>query len=140
MFRKILVGVDGSEAAHHALCSALGLARLAQARVHVVSVEERLHAYVGTTEEINAEVDYQNSYFAEVQRRAREMAEAQGIQLDATIVRGHAAEVLVTHARTGGFDLVVIGHTGHSRLHNLFLGSTTDRVVRHAHCPVLVVR
>jgi nucleotide-binding universal stress UspA family protein len=35
---------------------------------------------------------------------------------------------------------VVLGHTGHSRLHHLFLGSTADRVVERAHCAVLVVR
>jgi nucleotide-binding universal stress UspA family protein len=33
-----------------------------------------------------------------------------------------------------------VGHTGHSRLHSLFLGSTADRVVEHATCTVLVVR
>jgi nucleotide-binding universal stress UspA family protein len=37
-------------------------------------------------------------------------------------------------------SLIVLGHTGHSRLHNIFLGSTADRVVERAHCPVLVVR
>jgi nucleotide-binding universal stress UspA family protein len=39
-----------------------------------------------------------------------------------------------------GCDLIVIGSHGHGRLRRLFRGSLTDEVVRHAHCPVLVVK
>ena len=39
-----------------------------------------------------------------------------------------------------GSDLVVIGSHGHGRLRRFFRGSLTDEVVRHAHCPVLVVK
>jgi nucleotide-binding universal stress UspA family protein len=140
VFRKILVGLDGSDAAYHALTRALELARLVAGEVHVLSVQERLPAYASTVGEIDAEVEYQNTYYADVQAKAREQARVAGVPLSGAVQAGHPAELLVREAREGAFDLVVIGHTGHSRLHNLFLGSTADRVVEHAPCPVLVVR
>jgi nucleotide-binding universal stress UspA family protein len=140
MYQKILVGLDGSEAANHALTHALRIATLMQAQVCAVSVEERLPAYAATVAEMAEEEEYEHSYFAGVQNAARRLAAGQGIALSSKIVPGHAAQVLVEVARTGSYDLIVIGHTGHSRLHNLFMGSTADRVVESATCPVLVVR
>jgi nucleotide-binding universal stress UspA family protein len=140
MLRRILVGLDGSQAAQHALTRALELARLARATVHLLSVPERLRAYVGTAEEIEQEAEYHAAHFTQLQERARDQAQAMGVQVEAEIAPGQAAELLVCRAREGRFDLLVVGHTEHSRLHHLLLGSTAQRVVKHAHCPVLVVR
>ena len=52
---------------------------------------------------------------------------------------GHAAELLVRVADDGKFDLVVIGRRGHSRVKHWLIGSTTDRIVDHAACAVLIV-
>jgi nucleotide-binding universal stress UspA family protein len=47
---------------------------------------------------------------------------------------------IVTAAKMGGADLIVISTHGYTGLKHAFLGSTAERVVRHAECPVLVVR
>jgi nucleotide-binding universal stress UspA family protein len=140
MFRKILVGLDGSEAARHALASACRLAKLAGATVHALSVEEHLPAYAATVGEVQDAQRFENQYFHEIHVAASSLAAQHEVPLTHEIVPGHAAQVLIRTAREGGFDLIVLGHTGHSRLHNLFLGSTADRVVEHAACTVLVVR
>jgi nucleotide-binding universal stress UspA family protein len=140
MFARILVGLDGSEAAQHALVTALDLAGLCGAEVHAVSVEERLPAYAGTVGEIEDEEHFAHEYFDAVIARARLTAAERGIPFDSSIVPGHAAQVLARLARELGCDLIVVGHTGHSRLHHLFLGSTADRVVELANCHVLVAR
>jgi nucleotide-binding universal stress UspA family protein len=140
MFRKILVGLDGSDAAEHALKTAFQLARLAGSAVHVVSVEERLPAYAATVGEVDGESEFRSEYFREPHDWVRRAAANAGVPVETSIVPGHASQTLVHQAEAGGSDLIVIGHTGHSRLHKVFLGSTADRVVAHAHCPVLVVR
>jgi nucleotide-binding universal stress UspA family protein len=140
MFARILVGLDGSEAAHHALAMALDLAALCGAEVHAASIEERLPAYAATVGEVEDEEGFAHDYFQEIQDRARRIAAERGVPFDGSIMPGHAAQALTRLAREGGFDLIVVGHTGHSRLHHLFLGSTADRVVEGASCPVLVVR
>ena len=140
MFTRILVGLDGSEAAQRALERALDLAALYGAELLVVSVEEKLPAYAATVGEVQEEERYEHRYFRQLQHEARRQAEDRGVTVRLEVVPGHPAQVLARLATERGCDLVVLGHTGHSRLHHLFLGSTADRVVERAHCAVLVVR
>ena len=44
------------------------------------------------------------------------------------------------HADEGGYDLIIVGHSGHSELWGRLLGDTADRIADHAHCSVLVVK
>jgi nucleotide-binding universal stress UspA family protein len=140
MFKHILVGLDGSDGARRALERTLALARLTGARVTALSVEERLPAYAATVGEVQDEQRFENQYFRQVQAAADAAAAAAGVPISHEVSPGHAAQLLVRRAGELGCDLIVLGHTGHSRIHNLFLGSTADRVVEHASCAVLVVR
>jgi nucleotide-binding universal stress UspA family protein len=140
MFRTILVGLDGSAAAQHALVRALDLAALCGAELHILSVEERLPAYAATVGEVQVEEQFEHGYFRRIQHEARRLAGERGVPVHLEIVPGHAAQVIARLAVDHQIDLIVVGHTGHSRLHHLFLGSTADRVVEGASCPVLVVR
>lgn len=140
MYRNILVGLDGSDAGNHALELALELAKLSDGSVHVVSVEEHLPAYAATVGEVDDEDRYESEYFQRLHADVTRAANERQVPITAEIQRGHAAETLVRAAQLSHADILIIGHTGHSRLHNLFLGSTADRVVEHAPCPVLVAR
>ena len=140
MYRRILVALDGSEAARKALQAALVLARTHGARLHALGVEERLHRYAATVGEVEEAKEEQNSFFAQVMDWAQRLAAEQGVPLTTEVRTGHAAQQIVRTAREGGFDLIVLGAKGHSRIHDFLLGSTTDRVIDHAPCSVLVVR
>ena len=140
MFRNIVVGLDGSDAARRALDKALDLASLTGGAIHIVSVEEHIPAYAATVGEVDDEVDFENDYFRQVHAEATKLAAARKMILSFDVVRGHAADQLVRVATARHADLLVMGHKGHSKLHHFLLGSTADRVVEHAPCPVLVVR
>ncbi|HEY7029187.1 MAG TPA: universal stress protein [Gemmatimonadales bacterium] len=140
MFRRILVGLDGSEGGRHALEMAADLATLCKAELLVVSIEEKLPAYAATVGEVEDEERHEHRYFRQIQHEARRLIEPRGIPLHMEVVPGHPALALARLASERDCDLIVLGHTGHSRLHHLFLGSTADRVVERAHCAVLVVR
>lgn len=60
-------------------------------------------------------------------------------ELQVSIARGNPAEQIVSAAANQGADLIVVGGRRRSFLKASVLGSTTERVVRHAHCPVLTV-
>ena len=59
---------------------------------------------------------------------------------DTVITTGNAGEEIVFQARDGGFDHIIMGSSGHSEIRELLLGSVSQYVLHHAHCPVTVVR
>jgi len=141
MFRKILVGFDGSEGSWNALRAAFALAQgTSGAEIVAVSVEERLPRMPEVIDELAEEKGRQNAVFAGLHEEAQAAASEAGVRLECTTVAGHAAQAIAKLASEGGFDLVAIGHSGHSGVWGMFLGSTADKVVRHAPCSVLVVR
>jgi nucleotide-binding universal stress UspA family protein len=56
------------------------------------------------------------------------------------LLSGHPVTTIVEFVRSTNFDLLVVGFMGHSALYNRIIGSTTDRLVDHAPCAVLVVK
>lgn len=58
----------------------------------------------------------------------------------ATLLFGEPYRELIKHAKENGIDMIVLGVRGHTLWEQLMVGSTTDRVIREAPCPVLAVR
>jgi nucleotide-binding universal stress UspA family protein len=73
-----------------------------------------------------------------LEREARAL-EAAGIPCRKEMIEGYPAEILAEHARALGADLIVTGSVGRTGLAHLLIGSTAERIVTIAHCPVLVV-
>jgi len=134
MFRHILVGLDGSEASRRALSEALSLAAQSGGEVWALSVEERLPIYAASVGEVDETKREMDAYFQKLHESAQAGARAMNVRLHTVIVAGNAAEMLVRHARDGGFDLVILG--GKSR----GIGGTADKVVEQAPCSVLILR
>ena len=63
-----------------------------------------------------------------------------GVELKSEIRAGHAACTIVDFTKEGGFDLVVLGSSGHSKVWVMFLGTTAEKVSLHIPCTVLIVR
>jgi nucleotide-binding universal stress UspA family protein len=86
--------------------------------------------------------------YEEHEREARQLLEAQvekmkaagGTVTQAHLRLGRADEEVVVLAEELGVDLIVMGSRGSGGVKRALLGSVSDSVVRHAHCPVLVVR
>jgi nucleotide-binding universal stress UspA family protein len=141
VFRKIVVGFDGSEGSWKALRLALALAKLQSgSEVWALSVEERLPHMPEIIDEFSEEKERQNAIFESLHREALGVAEREGVELKVETVAGHAAQAIVRFAEQGDFDLLVIGHSGRSGVWGTFLGSTAEKIVRHAKCSVLVAR
>ena len=138
-FTRILVAIDGSEGSEHAFEKALELAGVTGATLLALAVEGPLPAYaatVGEVEEVKREKDI---FFTRLLASVRGRADEAGIPMEVELRVGHAAELIVHHARERHADLVVLGHRGHF-LRDRMLGSTADRVAEHADCPVMIVR
>jgi nucleotide-binding universal stress UspA family protein len=75
------------------------------------------------------------SSFAPLRERARQKE----IELETDIVLGHPAEQIIHKADTIQASLIVMGKRSHTILHRWMLGSNSERVLRYAHCPVMIV-
>jgi len=139
MYKRIAVGVDGSEGSRRGLEAAIELGRVAKAELFLVSIEE-IPRYPGAVDEVNGEQRAAARFFHKVQKEAAAQVTGAGLVAHCEIRAGHAAQALPHYALEIGADLLIIGHSGHSGIWGRLLGTTADKVVEHAPCSVLVVR
>ena len=143
--RSILLPTDFSECAACALSYATSLARQFKASiicVHVVEPVVPTVGYTGITEPLPiADISDQleNSATRELPKIA-ECEECAGLEIEDVIAHGDAAAEIVRVAREREVDLIVIASHGRTGLGRILFGSTAEEVVRHAPCPVLVVK
>jgi len=140
MFQKILLAYDGSSGARRALDVALELVKVAHAELWALAVEERLPHYSATIDEMEEEKEFANHFYQEKLSIAYLHALKAGVELKSEIRAGHAARTIIDFTREKGFDLVVLGSSGHSKVWAMFLGTTAEKVSRHVPCTVLLVR
>jgi nucleotide-binding universal stress UspA family protein len=139
MYRKIIVANDGSPGALKALAAAIETAKRDGAAFHMVTVEE-LPRFPATIDEVEEEKAEANHRLVPVIESARAQAQAAGIAIETHLVPGHPVHAIVALINEQQFDLLVVGFTGHTRLYEQLIGSTTERLVRLAPCAVLVVK
>lgn len=77
---------------------------------------------------------------AEAELRTLADEQAKGVNVRTVVRRGYPAAEIVEMADEEKFDLIVMATHGHSGLEHALLGSITEKVLRKAHCPVLVAR
>jgi nucleotide-binding universal stress UspA family protein len=140
MFEKILVAHDGSDGAQKAFDAAVELASRLRASLHMISVEEDLPRYAETMLEVDDEKEAEDTYFGQLAAQAKRRAALHSVPLECSIVPGHEVKAIVDFAAQGGFDLLVVGFTGHSAAYEHLWGGTSHDLSRMAHCSVLVVK
>ncbi|MGA2656236.1 MAG: universal stress protein [Verrucomicrobiota bacterium] len=140
MFRKILVGYDGSKGGRAALERAAALAREGGGQLTALWVRQPLPRHADLPGEPEGEAEAAREYFEERKGEVQEAAKRLGLTIACESRSGHAAKVMVTFAMDGGYDLIVVGHSDHSELWGRLLGDTADRISDHAHCSVLIVK
>lgn len=140
LYQKILVAYDGSPGSQCALKAAIKLADQSDAELHCISVEEKLPYYAATLGEVKEAKAERDAYFEKLIQEARKMAWDYGIELHSKVVPGHEVETIITVAREGKFDLLVVGFVGHSNVFGRVMGSTTQNLSRLSPCSVLIVK
>ena len=140
MYRKILLAYDGSEGAKKGLEAGINLVKLHQAELRALAVQAKPARFAGTMDEVMEEKDFGYQHYEQVLGEARARAQEAGIELKTEIRIGHPAKTIVEVAKEGKFDVILVGHSGLSEVWARFLGTTAEKVSRHAPCSVLIVR
>ena len=122
MYRKILVGTDGSTTAAKAVDRAVDVARASGATLTIFSAAKRDKGEQVVT--------------AEADRHA-----GAGVDIDTKVVDGEPVGALIDAARDGGYDLLVMGNRGMTGVTRfLRLGSVPNKVSHHLPCSLLIVK
>ena len=142
MYRSILVPLDGSAAAEHALPMALGLARRFEAALKIVHVHAPVWGANGEGGIYDALVDRElreemQAYLDGVIQR---LSEATKVALSSALLDGLVAGAINRHAMESGVDLIVMTTQGRGPVARFWLGSVADRLVRQSTIPILFVR
>ncbi|MEO0913851.1 MAG: universal stress protein, partial [Pseudomonadota bacterium] len=72
--------------------------------------------------------------------KARATLSAAGHEATIEVVPGEPTAVITDAVEEGGYDLLVMGAYGHSRIRNLFIGSTTSEMMRSCKIPICLFR
>jgi nucleotide-binding universal stress UspA family protein len=140
---RILLATDGSKEAQLAATTAADLAQRANSELHVVTVGPDYPLY-----ELPEHPAGFEDVLRENRREAKEVLEQQvkrieesgGAVKETHLREGRADEEIVIVAEELGAGLIVMGSRGRGGIRRALLGSVSDAVVRHAHCPVTIVR
>ena len=145
---RILVATDGSEEAKLALTTAADLAKGTNSELHIAYVFPTAvqRPFPNPITARPAEILEQE--LEEAMRQAQsfldrevEQVKGEGVTVaDSHLVRGRPDRELVHLSEELGAGLIVMGSRGLGGVRRALMGSISDSVVRHAHCPVLVVR
>jgi len=140
MFERILLAVDGSEHGYKAARTAADLARtMSSEKLRIVVAFDKIPPFLGEPN-LQRAIDSRLAEAQEILQKAVEIVGETPAEVHTELIEGDAAEAIIEVARTRNSSVIVIGSRGLGRLAGLVLGSTSQKVVSHAPCPVLIVR
>ena len=137
-FRRLLVGYDGSSQSKKAFDVALSFAQCVYSRLLIFAVARPPEP--STSVELEAVLDDAREHYEADFQKLLKQVEGTEIEVETAIAVGHPAEQIIHRAETDHIDLIILGHRGTSVFAKLILGSISERVLRYAHCPVMIVR
>lgn len=141
--KKILYPTDFSDPSLEALRYAISFAREYHAKLIVMHVvNEKVFSEGLSLPRIISQETAEQEMTAEAERRLRGIIPAEareGLDWSMVTLRGNPFLEIIRYAHDESVDLIVIGTHGHSGVEQIFFGSTAEKVVRKAPCPVLTV-
>jgi nucleotide-binding universal stress UspA family protein len=142
---KILVAIDGSEHADHALGFALDLACKYSAKLLLLTVVPPVFLpmpalnFMKSQAISDASAELEASFKAALMRAEEKAKKQSNVNVFTRLEHGNADEVIIETAKAGNFDVIVVGSRGLGR-RDFALGSVSSRVAENACCPVLIVK
>lgn len=138
VFAKILVGYDGSPQAEKAVHLAFSMAKAMDSKVLLFAVARPPEP--ATSVEVEAVLDDAREHYEQAFQKLLQAGRESSIDMETEVAVGHPAEQIIHKAEMMKADLVILGRRGTSLFEKWILGSVSERVLRYAHCPVMVIR
>lgn len=136
--KKILVPTDFSRHADNALSFAIGIANRFGSQItlfHTFKVRKTASMLVSIDRYVKGDAD--DELQACLERNKAQLLN--GATMEGLVVKADAVDAIADKADKQGYDLIVMGTQGASGLAEVFMGSTTNGVIRHSKTPVLAI-
>lgn len=145
MFKRIVVGTDGSETAAEAVRQAVELAKLTGATLSLVSAYQPASVRRVQAEQAEAPADVQYEIGPRedvnlILDAAAADAKQEGLEVQTHPVEADPADAILNVAEETKADLIVVGNKGMTGARRYLLGSVPNNVSHHAPCSVMIVR
>lgn len=142
-FRRILVGCDFSEDSEAAFKCSLNMAQEFESELHLVHVVEPTAYKEHSGFPAGPDEPLDKSFHDLIREKLKAMVPEEAMNwckgVEAAVLVGKPYAELIRYSDDHDIDLVALGVRGHGMVESLLVGSTTDRVVRRAPCPVVSV-
>lgn len=139
---RILVAIDFSEYTDDVISKAVALTKALQGRLRILHVNDSAPYSYAPKKEIPVEPMPQNvnapmeaNQLEAIQTRLSK----EPLEADYKVMEGPAADNILTAAREFAADFIVIGAHEHGRIFHCLFDDTTESLIRHAPCPIMVV-
>jgi nucleotide-binding universal stress UspA family protein len=145
VFKRIVVGTDGSETAAEAVRQAIDLAKLSGASLSIISAFQPVskRRTLAEAEGAPADIQYEIGPREDVNLvldDAAAKARGEGIEVQTHPVEADPADAILNVAEQVDADLIVVGNKGMTGARRYLLGSVPNNVSHHAPCSVIIVR
>ena len=137
-FEKILVPIDGGDHSEAAVRAAIGLCGCQNGAVTLLHCHDRIPNLIGGEAREDLEVELLEDDAAVLKPYA-EMLEQAGLSPRLLARGGDPGELIAREADQGGYDVIVMGTQGHTRIGGFLHGSVVHKVLASTECPLLVV-
>ncbi|MEX2704298.1 MAG: universal stress protein [Candidatus Freyrarchaeum guaymaensis] len=151
LIKNILVALDGSQYSEKVAKYAADIAQKYSAQITLIHVIEPPTIIMPTggaeTSMPAAEIQLTETITQQMETKAKKLLtrhqknlQNRGINAKTLILKGNIPETILTTAEKNNHDLIIVGSRGLGNIKRFLLGSTSDKISKHAHCPVLIVR
>lgn len=137
---KILVAFDGSPKAYEAFNYALNLAAICSTTPEITVLSVAQPPEPIDIVEVDAVIDAATEHYKQLLDSLKEKAKQKNIEIRTEIAIGHPAEQIVRYAKENGFDQIIMGQKGKSKIENWLLGLVSKRVSTYSPCTVTIVK
>ncbi len=138
-FARVLALTDGSQNSRSAFRYAITICKKFGASLDILLVIEDIPAYVSLEVDTGFMIRIQDTMRCEMEDCVNYCRKS-GVETNGVIRHGIPCEEIEKYARENDIDLIVMATHGHTGLSHILLGSVTEKVIRHAPCPVLTTR
>jgi nucleotide-binding universal stress UspA family protein len=142
LYKKILVGYDGSEGGERALAKAIELAKSFNSELCLITVVPPASVIVG--EIVSPDIINTATIIDSTKKKLDDVTkklESEGIKVKYEVLSGDPADMIINYSESNGCDVIVLGRRRLSRFERLILGSVTSKVAgKSIKADVLVVR